>query len=502
MKTSLLTLALLVALCNISSAQPSFLDSTFGNNGVVINHFGSLTSGSGANAIAIQPDQKIVIAGGAVEHLIVIRYNGNGTMDSTFAVNGVFMNSPTYSGGKALVLQPDNKIIACGGGITIRLNADGSLDNAFGISGIDSTFNFWAEFGANAVALQTDDKIIVGGTVFNTTLGIGRLLPNGSPDSSFGTYGLVNTGFWSAWAYGSVSAVGVMPDGRIVAGGSTATGLMIAVRMMPDGSPDTSFNHTGVVTTTGGENFGSGNAMLLQQDGKIIIAGATFGTHPGDDFAFLRYDIDGTPDRSFGDTGIVDIDFNGNDNEITCICQLPGGKIVAAGFSVITTNENFALASIDSNGNIDSSFGNNGRITTQIQNNDDRINSIALQWDGKIVGAGYSLIGSYPNNYPELTLARYIAEPTTQVKQILNLPEYPVLYPNPSTGILNINKGIAPHIITVTAADFTGKEIDLSYETHDTEIKINNIADGMYLFKVSFDDRPPIVQKIFIENSK
>jgi len=376
----------------------------------------------------------------------------------------------------------------------MRLDVNGTLDTTFGKGGIDSTINFWAEYSSSAVALQPDGKIVVAGSVFNTTLGIGRLLPNGSPDSSFGTNGLVNTGFWSAWAYGSVSAVGVMPDGRIVAVGSTSTGLMIAVRMMPDGSPDTSFYHTGVVTTTGGENFGSGNAMLLQQDGKIIIAGATFGAHPGGDFALVRYDTDGTLDRSFGDTGVVNIDFDGSDAEATALCIANDGQLIITG----VINSRFGLVRINSNGNIDSSFGNNGAITTTIQDGDDIPKGIAVQYDGKIVVVGWSYNSAMLGDDP--TVARYIAEPPAAVKQVIYLSEYPVLYPNPSTGKLSINELSISHIINITAADITGQKIELSYKAPDDEIMVNHVPNGMYLFKISFDYRPPIVQKILIEN--
>ena len=110
MKTLLFTFSLLFASCFSAFAQPSFLDSTFGNNGVVITPL--ITSESGVfTSVAVQPDHKIVAAGDAI-----VRYNENGTLDISFATGGIFIGVSAYSGALAMVLQPDGKIISVEGG--------------------------------------------------------------------------------------------------------------------------------------------------------------------------------------------------------------------------------------------------------------------------------------------------------------------------------------------------------------------------------------------------
>jgi uncharacterized delta-60 repeat protein len=414
--------AFLSSFCYITYAQPSFLDSAFGANGVVITTLNNSESGSFTSVI-VKPDHKI-ISGGSM----ICRYNEDGTLDNSFAVHGIITGM--YSHG--LALQSDGKILTVYGEKICCLNINGMLDNTFGNGGIDSTINFWPDYGGSAIALQPDGKIIIAGISNSTSLGVGRLLPNGIADSTFGSNGLV---IISA-PDGQASGVVIMPDGRIVvAGSSTFYQSFMTVRFQPDGTIDTSFNHTGIVLTNAGDYYSaSGSSIQLQNDGKVVVAGNARYTGQGLNFVLLRYDTNGTLDRTFGDTGVVNIDFNDGDDEATALCIAGNGQIIVAGFA----NSRFGLTRINSNGNIDSSFGNNGEIISTIQDGNDIPRALALQYDKKIVVAG----SSYNNVKMETdpTLARYIAVPSARVLQLINHSGKSILFPNPSAGVLYFNQ--------------------------------------------------------------
>ena len=129
--------------------------------------------------------------------------------------------------------------------------------------------------------------------------------------------------------------------------------------------------------------------MQLQNDGKIILCGLGGFSATGADFTLVTYNIDGSLDRSYGDTGVVNINFNGNDDEIWAMCLMPDGELIAAVYAIIGTNESFALARVKTDGTLDSAFGVNGKISTQILSNNDRVYAVALQPDGKIIAGGF-----------------------------------------------------------------------------------------------------------------
>jgi uncharacterized delta-60 repeat protein len=111
----------------------------------------------------------------------------------------------------------------------------------------------------------------------------------------------------------------------------------------------------------------------------------------------------GTLDASFGTGGKVTTDFAGSGDGAGAIAVQPDGKLVAAGGATINGQADFALARYNSNGTLDTSFSTGGRVTTDFGGRYEGASSVALQWDGKIVVAGGSVIGLYDN----FALARY-----------------------------------------------------------------------------------------------
>lgn len=200
-------------------------------------------------------------------------------------------------------------------------------------------------------------------------------------DPGFGTNGIVTT---SLGGNSLGLAIALQTDSKIlVAGGANKYGITV-VRYNTDGSLDTNFGTNGVASA----GFGLAQAIALQPDGKIVVAGITGSATAH--FALVRFNPNGLLDSTFGINGKVITDVTpGSDNRAYTIVLQPNGKIIVAGSSNTANNDDFTLVRYNSDGSIDSGFGNRGIVTTQFVG-DDVVRSIALQSDGKIVAAGSS----------------------------------------------------------------------------------------------------------------
>lgn len=256
--------------------------------------------------------------------------------------------------------------------------AAGDLDPTFGTGGMVTTDINRSTDIANAVAVQADGKSVVVGTTYKNNdfssedFVVTRYNTDGTLDSTFGRGGKVRTDFPGLAAV--PSSVVIQSDGKIVvAGGAfplfTFSGNIKVVRYNSNGSLDTSFGAGGIVTT----NFPQGSYafdVALQTDGKIIAAGTVFvdfniGDSSNTDFALARYNPDGTPDATFGSGGQVSTDFVGFEDDAFSVLIQPDGKIVAVGSANDpATFYDFAAARYLSNGTIDTTFGVAGKVRT------------------------------------------------------------------------------------------------------------------------------------------
>jgi uncharacterized delta-60 repeat protein len=214
--------------------------------------------------------------------------------------------------------------------------APGDLDPSFGVGGKVTT-DFGAQEVAEDLVLQPDGKLVAAGSA------LARYRPDGRLDPSFGVGGKVTTDF-------GASALVRQPDGKlVVAGTTTVTGFpdFALARYLPDGTLDASFGVGGtVITDFGGGEFG--RALVLQPDGKLVVAGLCQGCDGDIDFILARYLADGSLDAMFGVGGKVTTDFGGlNDRAFALVLQ-PDGKLVAAGGSNASGTFDFALARYES----------------------------------------------------------------------------------------------------------------------------------------------------------
>ena len=334
-----------------------------------------------------------------------------GTLDSTFGTGGRVTTSFGGNGdtGNSIVVQTDGKLVVGGSTTNLddttdfalaRYNSNGTLDNTFGTSGkVKTTFASFDFVGA--LALQPDGKIVAAGmTVINfmPNFAVARYNSNGTLDSTFGIGGRVITGFGGS---AQVFAAGVQADGKIVVAGYVNINgnfNFALARYNSNGTLDATFGTGGKKTTAfGTPSVAQANALRIQRDGKIVLAGLTVVNNIAN-FALARYNGNGTLDGTFGSGGKVITDFGADDRAFSVALQ-GDGKIVAAGM----TGSNFALARYNTNGTLDGTFGSGGKVITDFGGPTDIALGVAVRLDGKIVAVGRTFV----SGRTEFALARY-----------------------------------------------------------------------------------------------
>ncbi len=385
--------ALMIISLTVSALSAGGLDQTFGTGGKVTTDFfeGGLSGRDSASSLVLQPDGKLVAAGstngsGGGIYTALARYNPDGTLDTSFGAGGRVVTDfgPNgFSRIAALALQPDGKLVGAGthgsGLALVRYNANGTLDTSFGTGGKVSTNQSGATEEIYALVLQPDGKLVAAGVRFegNSALALWRYNANGTPDSTFGVGGRVTGPFGTGYA------LALQPDGKLIAAG----GNFGLARYNANGTLDNSFGAGGMAAFNFGSSFSVANALALQPDGKII-AGGLFFNNVISQFALARYTPNGALDASFGTGGQVTTDLdNGGNDTLYALGLYPDGKIAAAGNS----SGDFGLARYNTNGALDTTFGLGGKVTTDINNGTrDEARALVIQPDGKIVAAGGS----------------------------------------------------------------------------------------------------------------
>ncbi len=375
-------------------------------NGVVKLDFGSYNAN--APHVAVQADGKIVVTGyvvasaGSDVRSELIRYNADGSPDTTFGTDGIVSSALFAATRRAdVAIQADGKIVVTDSDYTVtRYNSDGSLDTSFGNGGTAATV---LDYSASSVLIQADGKIVVSGSDF----ALARYDSNGNLDPSFGVGGKVNTGFGQG--FGLVG----QPDGKLIVAGEVSAGghtSFAVARYNADGSLDASFGAGGEVSTSFGSTNDSGYSVTLQADGKIVVAGASDFSK---NLAVARYNVDGSLDASFGSGGMLTTSVPSGFGEAAKSVKIqPDGKIVVAGYSFIGgNNTDFVLVRYNSDGSLDSSFGTGGKVATELGSRADAANSIVLLPDGKILVVGTTGDGPFGTapDQPgqDFALARY-----------------------------------------------------------------------------------------------
>ena len=392
---AVLGLALALA-AQIAHAAPGDLDPSFDRDGRWIRDFGAADS---ARAVLVQPDGKLVVAGlGTPDDAITVtRLNRDGSLDNSFSGDGtVAIGILGPDQGYAAALQPDGKIVVAGrtgtsprDAAVVRLNPDGSLDTGFHGDGM-ATINYGGDDSANAVVVLPGGRIVVagsGGLDADTAVTVALLDQNGLPDPSFGggsgqvTLDLDLDGDDAAYGVAFQPAAG----GILVAGSAFSPQRdAFVLRLNLDGTLDATFRETGV-SFLGGEGSDEARALILQPDGKIVVAGDG---NPSTDVTVWRLDSNGQLDPTFGANRPVEVDFGEFDYGYASALQA-NGKIVVAGYTTVGGNllGDFVIVRLQPGGSLDTTFSVDGKQTVNF-GGDDAAYAVALQPDGKIVAAG------------------------------------------------------------------------------------------------------------------
>ena len=415
--------------------------------------------GTGFNAVvravAIQPNQKIIAAGdfsvynNATEKRI-IRLNIDGTKDDSFNTGTGFDGAVN-----AMVLQPDGKIIIGGDftiykGVTqrrlIRLNPDGSKDTSFMTGdGIQAPIY--------AMALQPDGKIIIGGDFasYNGSCSkIVRLNNDGTRDTSF----LMGTGFNER-----VTAISLQSDGKILVGGYFTNYKWLSqfrlIRLNSDGSKDASFEI--------GAGFNANpNSIAVQQDGKILVGGRYNSFNGVLQNYMIRLNNNGSKDDTFNIGA-------GFDLSVVSVVVKPDGKILVGGYfkAYQGTSEN-RIISLNPDGSKDSSFDAGSGFGNYVA-------TLSMHPDGKItVGGGFNFYKSSIASARLITLYGDSLLSTAEVEGTANFS----LWPNPVQNILHIR-----NLDTSGSLKIYNLQGKLVYENTDLaeSIDVSSFASGLYV---------------------
>jgi uncharacterized delta-60 repeat protein len=396
------------------------LDPTFGHDGVVRTQL--TRAEEDGFAVAIQLDGKIVVAGGQGlggrnPRFAIVRYRTDGSPDPSFGDGDGTVSvdfTPRADFAYAVRIQPDGKIVVAGaasyfGGKSrfalARLTSAGALDPTFGGDGKVMTNVTPSYDWANGMALQSDGRIVVVGSLSagatNGEIGVLRYLGDGSLDPSFGAEGIVRTDPTTGPDDGL--AIGVEADGRIVVAGGANFERFVAVAYRPDGALDPTFGEDGMVFTDLTTKTDVPYALAIQDDGAVVMAGAAA---VGRDtrFAVVRYERDGSLDGSFGGDGLVITNVTATGDTAYAVAIAPDGKIAATGLADDAGDPLIATVRLLVDGSLDATFGGDGTVTTDLTKGYDSGYGVAVQTDGSIVCSGVS---GASGSHARLAVLRY-----------------------------------------------------------------------------------------------
>jgi uncharacterized delta-60 repeat protein len=401
------------------------LDLSFAASGRVTADFQNADS---ARSVVVQPDGKILVAGtadDATANFAVARYNPDGSLDTTFSGDGrhtlTFGSEDICTG---MALQADGRIVLVGytdiegtnDFAVARLNADGTPDTFFSGDG-QQIIDFGFDDRASSVVIQPNGRIVVGGSIDggSANFAFARLNTNGTLDSNFDGDGRADYTFGNA---DFCTSIALQADGKIVAGGYTnngGTNDFAALRMNADGSLDATFDADGKQTVNFGDDDRA-NAVLVQADGKIVLAGAWDGGQA--DYALVRLNTNGSLDSTFSGDGKANFSFAANGfgqaEFATGVVQQKDGKLVVVGY---TDNNNAGGANnigvlrLNADGTLDSTFSGDGKQQVNFLG-DDLGYAVALQNDGKIVVAGTTTTGGVGANSHNFAVGRLVGRDT------------------------------------------------------------------------------------------
>ncbi|GEP50564.1 hypothetical protein FNO01nite_12360 [Flavobacterium noncentrifugens] len=502
MNKKLLISALLLSASAFS--QNLIPDLSFGNNGKVQTSFGA--DNSILSRIAVQPDGKIVACGTynkeidtapyTVNQLALTRYNINGTIDLSFGTNGKIIlpigsddsnehnDVKILSNGKILVMT--NRTVNAAPNqqntdyVLLRFNADGTPDGGFGTNGMAVADFDRSDFGRD-MELQSDGKIVIAGTSFtydsnDTDFAVSRYNSDGSKDLIFGVNGIVRINFGTSTnsatrTYEDANALKIQPDGKIIIAGYTSDGMgperakFALARLNADGTLDANFGVNGKAYTNFTADDEIAESIQLLPNGKIIACGTMYYNNDDNEkIVVAKYNANGTLDATFANGGKLITETNNQTPENYAFgSHLTGdGKFLIVGGGFNNGILNAFLLQINADGSQDAAFGNNGFYWIDPQEMA-AAKDIIITNDGKITLGGVTVTSDGPTG-EQFVLWRFIQQ--TLVQQDFSKTAFTVS-PNPFENIVNVDfKMDQEEFLSFELIDQTGRKIQQLFSGH------------------------------------
>lgn len=467
MKTKVLFL--LFFCLHIFGQAPGTLDTSFGVDGIVST---TVAGFSYSASLALQADEKIIVGGYEASKLYCIRYNNDGSIDTTFGNNGIASYNAVVGSSfyiSTIAIQANQKIILGVGPIMVRFNPDGALDTSFGVNGkVTTNFNDIKCIKEEA----STGKIVIGANVYsdsNNNIIIARFSNSGNLDLSFNTAGTKTLTYYplgtSQEKY--IRDLAIQQDGSISAvGGGWLTGGVdwlrwgSAYRVNADGTWDTTFDADGFV-----ETGTQSNSMILKPDNSIIAAGANVNYS-----AIMMYRVN--PNGTHTPDALNRFYYNLSNSEAKYLRQDINGKYVMTA-SEFSSSTPFRILVVNPDFTLDTSFGTNGVVTTTTVFGPQ---GLETQLDGKIV-----VLGKSGNT---VKVARYhgssILSNTSFDKDSFSI------YPNPSKSEINV--GITDNNLLnkkFEIQDVNGRIVSSGIISGlTTKINISAFNNGIYFLSI------------------
>ncbi len=511
MKHPFLLLLFLQIFYSAGFSQAGSLDVSFNHTGQQRTLIGP--SRCEGRAVAIQPDQKILVAGfysrdaahGNGYSFGVARYLSTGVLDNNFGSGGIVTLDLTgsWSFCYSIAVQPaDGKIILAGDYTSnnglgtkniclVKLTSTGAIDVGFNGGSPVLLPDYFGE----RMVLQPDGKIVVGADYYvpgsptnKRSFAVVRFDSEGLLDPQFGNNGQA---IMDVGGDDVVSGIVVQPDGKIVVSGSRDRNYIVAVRFNSNGLVDYNFASGGMAFVTigsTGQDCAASN-LALSPDGKIVIVGNYSTLNYSLDFLIVRLNTDGTLDNSFAGNGKKQVSFQNFDFGNAVVVQ-SDKKIIAVGESKDINTSNpfqFAICRLTATGSLDNGFGNGGETLSGWSGIDGIATAVAIQANGRIVAAGIST--------PDFGVMRFLASGSnlisssiegyrqTETSEISNIH----LYPNPAQTQLQVSGLLQDQEATLTVIDVLGHVLMAKKVGGQSNyaVDISQLAAGSYMLRIT-----------------
>jgi uncharacterized delta-60 repeat protein len=489
-------------------AQDGTLDANFGNGGKVVTTVNGLEK---AHGLVVQADGKIVVAGytynaNTGNDFLCIRYNANGTLDTTFGNNGI-ATFDVQPGGDDMAYSIDidntGKLFLAGysddgsnkNGAIIKLNTDGSLDMTFGTGG--KVLTDFTLSGNNPTIRQDEfkvvkvhhatGKLVAAGTSFLATNDskpvFARYNANGDLDTSFSDDGKINqlANPITGWTFHFViEDLAIKPNGKITAVGwiKPTTGATFynadhyEVRLNSNGTLDTTFAQIGYDTDLFATSDNKTYAIILNPDDSFYFGGQ----HPWNNGMNRLYI--GMTNATGSSTDNATFEFWEN-AQPSCYALLKdsNNRFITGGAMIdgATGNSIFLLTRLKADYSVDSTFGTNGYTTTHFDHALNEGRDMKFQTDGKIVVAGFSGNRVAVARYNGSTLGTEEVAAESSVK----------LYPNPATTQITIELGDNSTAARYNVTDINGRIVATGQLSGNNQINVESLVQGVYFVNIS-----------------